>query len=76
MAEIVGDIKASDILLRAKDSDKTERIIFPITRYENILTAPKMTTQVSTSFGAPFLLLKQSSVLVDEDELYELCAIN
>ena len=34
-------MQASDILLHSKDSDRTERVIFPITRYDNIIAAPR-----------------------------------
>ena len=63
----------SDVLLHAKDSDRSERVIFPITRYDNILSSPKMVSDVETSYGAPFLLLQTDEVEIDEDELYNLC---
>ena len=33
-------VNASDVILHSKDSDKTERIIFPVTRQQNIIGAP------------------------------------
>lgn len=71
MAEIPS--VASDVLLHAKESDRSERVIFPITRYDNILSSPKMVSDVETSYGAPFLLLQTDEVEIDEDELYNLC---
>ena len=71
MAELPGS--ASDVLLHAKDSDRSERVIFPITRYDNVLSSPKMVEDVNTSFGAPFLLLQTEEVELTEDEIYNLC---
>lgn len=64
--------EASDVVLHAKDSDTTERFIFPITRYSNIMHSPKMTNSVPSSTDTPFLLLKESMVEIDEDELRKL----
>lgn len=63
---------ASDVLLHSKDSDKTERIIFPITRYQNIIGMPTIISSDKTivdSNGASFLLLQTDTVSIDEDEL-------
>ena len=65
---------ASDVILHAKDSDTSERIIFPVTRYDNIISSPKMISDISASHKAPFLLLKETSVDIDEEELLALCA--
>jgi len=65
--------QASDTLLHAKDPDGTERIIFPITRYNDVMHAPKVTSDLNSSHDAPFLLLKENSVEIDEEELHELC---
>lgn len=63
---------ASDVLLHSKDSDKTERIIFPITRQQNIIGMPTIISSDKTivdSNGAAFLLLQTDTVSIDEDEL-------
>ena len=65
--------QASDVILHAKESDKSERIVFPVTRYENIMSSPKMIADISTANDAPFLLLQESSVEIDEVELHNLC---
>ena len=64
--------EASDVVLHAKDSDTTERIIFPITRYSNIMHAPKMINSVTGPVAAPFLLLKETMVEIEEEELHKL----
>lgn len=66
---------ASDVLLHSKDSDKTERIIFPITRYQNIIGAPSFLnseTSILESYGAAFMLLQTDTVSIDEDILNEI----
>jgi hypothetical protein len=64
---------ASDILFHTKDNDSNERLIFPITRYMNVMSSPKVINDINSTNGAPFLLLKDKSVEIDEDELRELC---
>ena len=64
---------ASDTLLRAKDSDGSEIIIFPITRYGDVLNSPKVTSDIDSAHDAPFILLKENTEEVDEEELHELC---
>lgn len=46
----------SDTLLHEKDSDRTERVILPITRYKNVLNAPTVVTNPSSVKGAPFVI--------------------
>lgn len=68
-------VDASDVLLHSKDSDKTERIIFPITRYSNIVSAPRVLTydmKIDKAADSPFLLLQTDSVTIDEDMLNEM----
>lgn len=65
-------MQASDILLHSKDSDRTERVIFPITRYDNIIAAPRFLNlgmDIGDSHSAPFALLQTDTVSIDESEL-------
>lgn len=64
---------ASDYLLHGKDSDRTERIILPITRYGNILSAPSVVTEDIEVNGAPFHLLKTGTVKLTAEEIHYLC---
>ena len=57
-------LAGSDILMHNKDTSETERIVFPITRYRNILSAPSVVTDSDEIYGAPFHLLKME----DEEE--------
>lgn len=65
---------ASDSILHVKDSDRTERILFPVTRYENILGAPRVIDDIetTTAFGAPFLFLKVDEVELTDEEINEM----
>ena len=47
----------SDTLLHIKDSDTTENVILPITRYDNVMNSPRVVTD-GDNIGAPFVLLK------------------
>ena len=61
-----------DTLLHDKDSDKTERIILPITRYDNVLNAPRVIDNIDTANGAPFLLLATDIEMLSSEEINEL----
>ena len=59
-------IAGSDVLMHSKDHNDTERIVFPFTRYANVLSAPRVVTDSDETYGAPFHLLEM------EDEAEEL----
>lgn len=62
----------SDVLLHNRDSDRTETVILPITRYNNVMNAPQVVDDITTTNGAPFTLLATETVVLDTDELREL----
>lgn len=62
-----------DTLLHLRDTDRTEAIVFPITRYQNLLNAPQVVTDISESPGAPFLLMRTGKVDVLDDKIRSLC---
>lgn len=49
----------SDTLLHEKETDDTERVILPITRYKNVLNSPNVVKSPSAIKGAPFLLYQE-----------------
>ena len=63
---------ATDSLLHVKDTDRTERIAFPFTRYANILSAPNVVTDSDEIFGAPFHLLELETEELGIQEVREL----
>lgn len=63
----------TDLLMHGKDSDRTERILLPITRYGNILNAPNVVSEDLETRGAPFHLLETDSIEMSEDEIRQLC---
>lgn len=68
-------MNASDVLLHSKDSDKTKRIIFPITRQQNVIGAPmfiSLDNKIYDTLGAVFALLQTDTVSIDEDRLNEI----
>jgi len=62
----------SDVLLHDKNSDRTERVILPITRYENVLNAPGVVNNGNSLKGAPFLLLKTGTDTLSTEDLRRL----
>lgn len=70
----MGKIPASvsDVLLHDKNTDRTERVIMPITRYKNVLNAPALVTSAQSLKGAPFLLLQTGTDTLSTAELRKL----
>ena len=62
----------TDTLLHEKDSDRTERVILPITRYKNVLSAPQVVTNGNSVKGAPFVLLATDTEKLSTSELRKL----
>lgn len=63
----------TDVLLHAKESDRTERVILPITRYDNVMSAPQIVTDVDEVYGAPYLLLETQEETLTAQEIRNLC---
>ena len=63
----------ADTLLHVKDTDLTEKIMMPITRYSNILNAPNVIKNPTDVAGAPFVLLEQSSEIISVDKIRKMC---
>jgi hypothetical protein len=59
----------ADTLLHVKDTDTTEKIMLPITRYRNILNAPGVIKTPTDISGAPFVLYEQSDELVPVEKI-------
>jgi len=64
---------ASDALLHLKDSDRTERIVFPFTRYDNVLGSPGVIDDVTELTDAPFHLLKLEEETLTISQIRDLC---
>ena len=62
----------SDTLLHIKDSDTTENVILPITRYDNVMNSPRVVTD-GDNIGAPFVLLKTDEEAISIETLRKLC---
>ena len=63
----------ADTLLHVKDTDLTEKIMMPITRYSNVLNAPNVIKNPTDVSGAPFVLLEQSSEIISVDKIRKMC---
>ena len=62
----------SDILLHDKNSDNTEKVILPITRYDNVLNAPNLVTNSNAVKGAPFLIYSTDTETLSTSEIRKL----
>lgn len=62
----------SDVILRHKNEHNVESIIFPVTRYQNIMSSPKVIDDISNARKAPFVLLNTDSVALTITEINEL----
>lgn len=65
-------VSVSDVLLHDKTSDRTERVILPVTRYQNVLNAPTLVTNGNNVKGAPFLLLQTGTDVLSTQDLRKL----
>jgi hypothetical protein len=65
-------LAGSDVLLHQKDTSETERIIFPFTRYRNILGGPSVVSDVDEIYGAPFHFLETEEEEIPISEIREL----
>ena len=64
---------ASDVLLHQKDTDRTERIALPFTRYANVFNAPRVVNDVDDIAGAPFFLLETDKETLSDTEIRRIC---
>ena len=65
-------VAVSDTLLHEKNTDLTEKVILPFTRYANVMNAPKVTTSPTFAPGAPFLFYQTKTSEYTELELREM----
>ena len=62
----------SDTLLHDKISDQEEKVILPITRYRNVLNAPKVVTTPNAAKGTPFALYATETETLSTSDLRKL----
>ena len=62
----------SDVLLHQKDGSLIERVVLPITRYDNVMNSPRVVTD-GDNIGAPFVLLKTEEEIVSIEMIRKLC---
>lgn len=66
-------MSVSDTLLHDKDSDRTERVILPITRYVNVLNSPKVVENGGEILGAPFSLIATDTETLTVSDIRKYC---
>jgi hypothetical protein len=62
-------VSVTDLLMHQKDTDMTERVVLPITRYKNVLNAPQLVNNPYSVKGAPFLLYATETETLDTSEI-------
>ena len=65
----------SDIILHSKelvDGVDEERIVFPVTRYDNVLNAPKVTDDPLNAENSEFILMASEESEVESNVIYSL----
>jgi hypothetical protein len=63
---------ATDVIMHSKDNNGEERLVLPVTRYKNILNAPRMVTDLDTTITSPFVIYAESAEELSTDEIKEL----
>lgn len=68
-----------DLLLHVKDTNGKESVILPITRYDNVMNAPKVVSKnspLTDMTGHPFVLLKTDTCTVTTEKLRSIVGDN
>lgn len=63
---------ATDVVMHSKDKNGEERLVLPVTRYKNILNAPRMVTDLDITITSPFVIYAESAEELSTDEIKEL----
>ena len=63
----------ADVLLHVKTSDLTERVIMPVTRYDNVLCAPRVVTEEIEREEAPYNHIQVNTEELSEEEIRKIC---
>ena len=66
-------LAGSDVLQHVRDSDRTERIMFPMSRYQSLISAPNIVNDSDITFGAPFHFLEMEEEELTMTEIRRLC---
>ena len=70
------DYQYYDHLIHDRLSDGSEVILFPITRYEALMGAPKVVEDMETFHGAPFFFYQTDEVDVDRALIEQMIGIS
>lgn len=68
-------IQHRDVILHDKieeDGEIEEGIIYPVTRYDNILNSPKVVFDITSANNPPFLLVVEEESTMEDDEVFNL----
>lgn len=68
-------IQHRDVILHDKieeDGEIKEGIVYPVTRYDNILNSPKVVFDITSANNPPFLLVVEEESTMEDDEVFNL----
>lgn len=63
---------AADAILHVKVSDQEERLMFPTTRYANVINRPTVVNDTTKLYGAPFGFYKTDTEYISRSILRSL----
>lgn len=66
-------LSGSDVLQHVRNTDRTERIAFPINRYNSVISAPNIVKDSDEVFGAPFNLLEMDTETLGQTQIRRIC---
>lgn len=64
-----------DTLIHDKMSNGEEVILFPYTRYDNVMGAPKVVADMESFHGAPFFFMVTDTVEIADEDLEAMLGI-
>lgn len=74
----LSDGNYSDVILHSKtieDEVETREVIFPITRYANILNAPVVVSEPSSANNPDFLLVKTGTEDIPDETVFSMIGV-
>lgn len=63
----------NDVVLHVKtksesDANGNQNYVFPVTRYENVMGRPKVTSELTSVFGSPFVFFSEGEITITDEE--------
>lgn len=69
----IPNLPMADVLIHGKPSERDEVIVFPITRYQNVVGAPALVTPNTIKTSAPFQMVVTDTVDLPAATIRQMC---